>query len=211
MRSPLRIFTLYRQFGFVHTHALNWIDAPWLPKSESGTRSPAPHLRHRGNVNSTPNAPSLAPRCSGYPQRLQHFIAEDHGQPSGASTTTSATLGNTHVCRCTISHARVERLRDALTVAQPCAQVSGHVSRPRRSPPLTRHIRRGIPLVCLMRLRSAFGRLSPVITSKRMSPSERCRVLCCISHTAGLYCPKQAGDHDTPAALHARRMPARIC
>src|SRR5690242_4564603 len=60
MMSPLRILTLYRQLGFVHTHALNWIDAPWLPKSDSGTRSPAPHFRHRGNSNSTPISPSFS-------------------------------------------------------------------------------------------------------------------------------------------------------
>src|SRR5258707_1201815 len=64
MISPLRILTLYRQLGLVHTHALNWIDAPWLPKSDSGTRSPAPHFRHRGNVNSTPVAPSSRSRMS---------------------------------------------------------------------------------------------------------------------------------------------------
>ena len=61
MISPLRILTLYRQFGFVHTHALKWMEAPWLPKSESGTRSPAPHFRHRGNANSTLVAPSFNP------------------------------------------------------------------------------------------------------------------------------------------------------
>jgi hypothetical protein len=55
--SPLRIFTLNRHSGFVHTQALNWMDAPWLPKSDSGTRSPAPHLRHRGKLNSTLLAP----------------------------------------------------------------------------------------------------------------------------------------------------------
>jgi hypothetical protein len=46
MMSPLRIFTLYKQAGFVHTQALYSMDAPWLPKSESGTRSPWPHFRH---------------------------------------------------------------------------------------------------------------------------------------------------------------------
>lgn len=55
--SPLRIFTLNRHSGFVHTQALNWMDAPWLPKSLSGTSSPAPHLRHRGNSYSTLLAP----------------------------------------------------------------------------------------------------------------------------------------------------------
>jgi hypothetical protein len=53
MISPLRILILYRQVGFVHTHALYSIEAPWLPKSESGTRSPSLHLRHRGNAFST--------------------------------------------------------------------------------------------------------------------------------------------------------------
>ncbi len=53
MISPLRILMLYRQVGFVQTHALYSIEAPWLPKSESGTRSPSLHLRHRGNAFST--------------------------------------------------------------------------------------------------------------------------------------------------------------
>ena len=77
MMSPLRIFTLYKQFGFVQTHALNWIEAPWLPKSESGTKSPAPHFRQRGNANSTPIAP---------------LLERHHG---GAPTTTSAAPGST--------------------------------------------------------------------------------------------------------------------
>src|SRR5207244_13536163 len=53
MISPLRILILYRHVGFVQTHALYSIEAPWLPKSESGTRSPSLHLRHRGNAFST--------------------------------------------------------------------------------------------------------------------------------------------------------------
>ena len=53
MISPLRILILYRQVGLVQTHALYSIEAPWLPKSESGTRSPSLHLRHRGNAFST--------------------------------------------------------------------------------------------------------------------------------------------------------------
>jgi hypothetical protein len=52
MMSPLRILMLYRHPGFVQTHALYSIEAPWLPKSESGTRSPSPHLRHRGKISS---------------------------------------------------------------------------------------------------------------------------------------------------------------
>src|SRR5262249_54831813 len=40
------------------------MDAPWLPKSESGTRSPGPHFRHRGNVCSTHIAPSNSSHMS---------------------------------------------------------------------------------------------------------------------------------------------------
>src|SRR5579859_4142560 len=58
--SPLRILMLYRQVGFVQTHALYSIDAPWLPKSESGTRSPSLQLRHRGNAFSTKSPPSFS-------------------------------------------------------------------------------------------------------------------------------------------------------
>src|SRR3972149_10647247 len=47
--SPFLIFRLKPQSGLVHTHALYWIVAPWLPKSESGTRSPALHFWHLGN------------------------------------------------------------------------------------------------------------------------------------------------------------------
>src|SRR6516164_2841490 len=60
MISPLRILILYRQVGFVQTHALYSIEAPWLPKSESGTRSPSLHLRHRGNAFSTKSPPSFS-------------------------------------------------------------------------------------------------------------------------------------------------------
>src|SRR5947209_11606088 len=59
MISPLRILMLYRHDGFVQTQALYSIEAPWLPKSESGTRSPSLHLRHRGNAFSTKSPPSL--------------------------------------------------------------------------------------------------------------------------------------------------------
>src|SRR5205807_5722403 len=60
MISPLRILMLYRHVGFVQTHALYSIEAPWLPKSESGTRSPSLHLRHRGNAFSTKSPPSFS-------------------------------------------------------------------------------------------------------------------------------------------------------
>ncbi len=58
--SPLRILMLYRQDGFVQTQALYSMEAPWLPKSESGTRSPSLHLRHRGNAFSTKSSPSFS-------------------------------------------------------------------------------------------------------------------------------------------------------
>ena len=51
---------LYRQEGLVQTQALYSMEAPWLPKSESGTRSPSPHLRHRGKAFSTKSPPSLS-------------------------------------------------------------------------------------------------------------------------------------------------------
>jgi hypothetical protein len=60
MISPLRILILYKQEGLVQTHALYSIEAPWLPKSESGTRSPSLHLRHRGNAFSTKSPPSFS-------------------------------------------------------------------------------------------------------------------------------------------------------
>jgi hypothetical protein len=50
---------LYRHDGFVQTQALYSMEAPWLPKSESGTRSPSLHLRHRGNAFSTKSPPSF--------------------------------------------------------------------------------------------------------------------------------------------------------
>src|SRR5438067_1670969 len=59
MMSPLRILILYKQEGFVQTHALYSMEAPWLPKSESGTRSPSLHLRQRGNAFSTKSPPSF--------------------------------------------------------------------------------------------------------------------------------------------------------
>jgi hypothetical protein len=60
MMSPLRILILYKQEGLVQTQALYSMEAPWLPKSESGTRSPSLHLRHRGKANSTKSPPSFS-------------------------------------------------------------------------------------------------------------------------------------------------------
>src|SRR5215469_12559530 len=59
MISPLRILMLYKHEGLVQTQALYSMEAPWLPKSESGTRSPSLHLRHRGNAFSTKSPPSF--------------------------------------------------------------------------------------------------------------------------------------------------------
>ena len=58
--SPFRILMLYRHEGLVQTHPLYSMEAPWLPKSESGTRSPSLHLRHRGNAFSTKSPPSFS-------------------------------------------------------------------------------------------------------------------------------------------------------
>src|SRR5215813_12656690 len=52
MMSPLRILTLKRQLGLVQIQALYSIDAPWLPKSDRGTRSPSWHLRQGGKLYS---------------------------------------------------------------------------------------------------------------------------------------------------------------
>ena len=60
MISPLRILMLYRHDGLVQTQALYSMEAPWLPKSESGTRSPSLHLRHRGKAFSTKSPPSFS-------------------------------------------------------------------------------------------------------------------------------------------------------
>src|SRR5437899_2418265 len=60
MMSPLRILMLYRHEGLVQTQALYSMEAPWLPKSESGTRSPSLHLRHRGKAFSTKSPPSFS-------------------------------------------------------------------------------------------------------------------------------------------------------
>src|SRR2546421_9923570 len=89
MISPLRILMLYRQEGLVQTQALYSMEAPWLPKSESGTRSPSLHLRHRGNAFSTKSPPSLSLEDSIH---LLCYIAKQSKQVSrgGASATASA-------------------------------------------------------------------------------------------------------------------------
>src|SRR5207302_10501510 len=60
MISPLRILMLYRQEGLVQTQALYSMEAPWLPKSESRTRSPSLRLRRRGRAFSTKSPPSFS-------------------------------------------------------------------------------------------------------------------------------------------------------
>src|SRR5260370_14566656 len=60
MISPLRILMLYRHDGFVHTQALYSVEAPWLPKSDSGTRAPSLHFRHRVIAVSTKSPPSFS-------------------------------------------------------------------------------------------------------------------------------------------------------
>ena len=89
MISPLRILILYRQEGLVQTQALYSMEAPWLPKSESGTRSPSLHLRHRGNAFSTKSPPSLSLEDSIH---LLYRIAKRSKQVSrgGASAAASA-------------------------------------------------------------------------------------------------------------------------
>src|SRR6266704_6659221 len=89
MISPLRILMLYRHDGFVQTQALYSMEAPWLPKSESGTRSPSLHLRHRGNAFSTKSPPSFSMEDS---FRQLHQVAEPNKKESrgGASAAASA-------------------------------------------------------------------------------------------------------------------------
>ena len=91
MISPLRILMLYRQVGFVQTHALYSIEAPWLPKSESGTRSPSLHLRHRGNAFSTKSPPSFSREvCIRLPDHGNQARFGDKDSRGGASATASA-------------------------------------------------------------------------------------------------------------------------
>src|SRR3712207_7049771 len=55
--------TLFRsQSGFVQAQALKWIAAPWLPKSDSGTRSPDLHFWHFGKVRSEEHTSELQSR-----------------------------------------------------------------------------------------------------------------------------------------------------
>src|SRR2546421_11104950 len=89
MISPLRILMLYRQEGLVQTQALYSIEAPWLPKSESGTRSPSLHLRHRGNAFSTKSPPSFSMEESIH--LLYHMVKQSKPvNRGGASATASA-------------------------------------------------------------------------------------------------------------------------
>src|SRR5215469_17428605 len=94
MVVPLRIFMLYKQDGFVHTQALYSMEAPWLPKSESGTRSPSPHLRHRGKINSTPFASFLLRNLHSHAPPDNHLWLSDVGEGSEkeASAAASAPL-----------------------------------------------------------------------------------------------------------------------
>src|SRR5881275_409107 len=82
MISPLRILMLYRQEGLVQTQALYSMEAPWLPKSESGTRSPSLHLRHRGKAFSTKSPPSLSLEDSIH--LLYHSKAKQTSKPRGS-------------------------------------------------------------------------------------------------------------------------------
>ena len=110
MISPLRILILYRQVGFVHTHALYSIEAPWLPKSESGTRSPSLHLRHRGNAFSTKSPPSFSREdCIRLPYHGFQARLGDQDSRGGASATASASpqqyfIGLCHRYHTTISY-----------------------------------------------------------------------------------------------------------
>ncbi len=80
---------LYRHEGLVQTQALYSIEAPWLPKSESGTRSPSPHLRHRGNAFSTKSPPSFILEVYRLLSNCQARLSENVSR-GGASATASA-------------------------------------------------------------------------------------------------------------------------
>ena len=84
MISPLRILMLYRQEGLVQTHALYSIEAPWLPKSESGTRSPSLHLRQRGNAFSTISPPSFTPGGLYSPPHPKRHMVRRRKKPRGS-------------------------------------------------------------------------------------------------------------------------------
>src|SRR5260370_16392454 len=105
MISPLRILMLYKQDGFVQTHALYSMEAPWLPKSESGTRSPSPHLRHRGNAFSTKSPPSfyregrIRP-----PDQLNSARFADEVSRRGASAAASASPQQQYIGLCHCYH-----------------------------------------------------------------------------------------------------------
>ena len=89
MISPLRILMLYRQEGLVQTQALYSMEAPWLPKSESGTRSPSLHLRHRGNAFSTKSPPSFSMEdCTHL--AIQKVKQDEEVSRGGASAAASA-------------------------------------------------------------------------------------------------------------------------
>ena len=105
MISPLRILMLYKHDGFVQTQALYSMEAPWLPKSESGTRSPAPHLRQRGNIISTPIAPFLkAPGFRSAPQPTHARLArEGLRRRTAAHSTPHPPTRAARSSRCTIS------------------------------------------------------------------------------------------------------------
>ena len=96
MMSPLRIFILYRQEGLVQTQALYSMEAPWLPKSESGTRSPSLHLRQRGNAFSTKSPPSFSLEDS---IRMTSWASEKVSR-GGASASASATPQQSSPCHC---------------------------------------------------------------------------------------------------------------
>jgi len=98
MMSPLRILMLYRHEGLVQTQALYSIEAPWLPKSESGTRSPSPHLRHRGKAFSTKSPPSFSLEGLSLASLDRQARLSENVSRGGASATASASpqQGVTH-------------------------------------------------------------------------------------------------------------------
>ena len=88
---------LYRQEGLVQTQALYSMEAPWLPKSESGTRSPSLHLRHRGNAFSTKSPPSFSLEDSIHPLCYMTSLSEEVSR-GGASAAASASPQQVNPC-----------------------------------------------------------------------------------------------------------------
>src|SRR5438045_3103616 len=95
MISPLRILMLYKQEGLVQTQALYSMEAPWLPKSDSGTRSPSLHLRQRGKAFSTKSPPSFSMEDS--IRQLYLLLAKPGEKVSRGGASAAASASPQHI------------------------------------------------------------------------------------------------------------------